>query len=111
MDKCGNLFANFPDKKLEDEKIEMLLEKKHLKLKRIISTGQITPENQWYDQPEDEWVLLLQGAATLLFENSITIPLKPGDYFFIPAHKRHRVLWTDPNQICLWLALYIEGEE
>jgi len=103
----NNIFDNLPDRILTDETFETLLQHEHLKIERIISTGQTTPENQWYTQAYDEWVILLQGHARLLFENEIEIMLKPGDYLFIEAYKRHRVTWTNPDEVCIWLALHI----
>jgi len=32
--------------------------------------------------------------------------LRPGDWVAIPAHARHRVAWTDPDQPTVWLALH-----
>ena len=32
--------------------------------------------------------------------------LRPGDYVEIPAHARHRVTWTDPDQATVWLAIH-----
>jgi cupin 2 domain-containing protein len=32
--------------------------------------------------------------------------MRPGDYVHIPAHQRHRVEWTEPDQKTVWLALH-----
>lgn len=103
-----NLFENLPDKPLPDEVFETLLTGAGFKLERIITTGQITPESEWYDQAQDEWVLLLQGHATLVFEDGKEEKLKPGDYLFIKAHDRHRLSWTSPDEVCVWLAFHIK---
>jgi cupin 2 domain-containing protein len=66
----------------------------------------MSAEGFWYDQPENEWVLLVQGAARLQLENREPIDLRPGDYVLIPAHQKHRVDWTDPNQETIWLAVH-----
>jgi len=58
----GNLFHDLPAR-LTDERFETLLATPGLKLERIVSTGQTTPEGQWYDQDRDEWVVLLRGGA------------------------------------------------
>ncbi len=101
-----NLFSNLPEA-LSEEIFETLLEKNNLKLERIISSGQSTPENDWYDQEKDEWVVLLKGKAGLRFENeSEIIELTPGDHLVIPAHKKHRVEWTDQTQKTVWLTLH-----
>jgi len=89
------------------EFFEKLLSTKHFTLERIVSTGQATPPGEWYDQDQDEWVILLSGSAGLLFESEETVQvLHPGDYVNIPAHQRHRVEWTDSSQPTVWLALH-----
>ena len=89
------------------EAIEPLIETPSLRLERIVSAGHTTPAGDWYDQDRPEWVALLSGAATLRFEHDAApIELRPGDHLLIPAHRRHRVEWTDPNQQTVWLALH-----
>lgn len=103
--KIENIFANV-NHFAQTEIFEQLLVNAHFKLERIISTGQATPPDQWYDQTQAEWVILLSGSAGLLFEGEQTLHLlKPGDYLYIPAHQRHRVEWTDTSQPTVWLAL------
>ena len=105
-----NLFADVPDESPE-EIFDELLRGGPFKLERIISSGQATPPGEWYDQEQDEWVILLSGAARLRFADSEkTIQLQPGDYLNIPAHVPHRVEWTDPEQKTLWLVLHYEAE-
>ncbi len=92
-----------------DEWIETLLQGKNFRLERIVSHGQISPDNFWYDQDHPEWVILLAGGARLLFANqNKEIELHPGDYLNIPAHQKHRVSWTDPDQSSVWLAVHYE---
>ena len=102
----NNLFAGIPGE-VPQEISEILLETPGFYLERIISGGQATPPGQWYDQDTQEWVVLLSGAAALLFagEDQVRI-MHPGDYVLIPAHCRHRVEWTDPEQNTVWLALH-----
>ena len=101
-----NLFSNIP-KSFPMEIFETLLENNGFKLERIISSGQSTPAGKWFDQEKDEWVLLLKGKAGLRFENeSEIIELTPGDHLVIPAHKKHRVEWTDQTQKTVWLTLH-----
>ena len=106
----NNLFSGIP-REITQEVIEILLETPGLVLERIISGGQATQPGEWYDQETQEWVVLLSGAAGLLFEGEAQVlVLRPGDYVLIPAHCRHRVAWTDPEQKTVWLALhYREG--
>ena len=102
----SNLFAAIPPV-LTQELIEPLLETASFRLERIVSVGHLTPKDEWYDQERPEWVVLLSGGATLRFENEATpLVLRPGDHLLIPAHRRHRVEWTDTEQPTVWLALH-----
>jgi len=101
-----NIFGDIPAE-LPDELFEEILAGSTFKMERIVSRGQTSPAGFWYDQEENEWVILLQGSANLRFagEEELVI-LRPGDYIRIPRHNRHRVEWTDPDQETVWLALY-----
>jgi len=101
----GNIFSSL-SAKLEHESFEELLRNKNIKIKRIVSQGHTSPENGWYDQKENEWVIVLEGAGSILFESGVEVNLKKGDYLNIPAHTRHKVTWTDPNSITIWLAIH-----
>ncbi len=101
----GNLLADLPDSGGEEVFAE-ILRRPGLRLERIVSTGQVTPVDQPYDQPHDEWVLLLAGAARLWLEDKGERTLHPGDHLLIPAGKRHRVAWTPANVATIWLALH-----
>jgi cupin 2 domain-containing protein len=104
--KQNNLFSQIPDS-MDDETYETLLRTGQTKLERIISAGQSTPPGEWYDQEMNEWVILLKGGAGLLFEGETQVfVMSPGDYVSIPAHRRHRVEWTDPEEKTIWLALH-----
>ncbi len=101
-----NLYAPIPPECAE-EFLQVLLDPGHFRLERIVSAGQATPPGEWYDQETHEWVALLTGSAGLRFADE-TEPrtLSPGDCLLIPAHRRHRVEWTDPLQPTVWLALH-----
>ncbi len=106
----ANVFADIPDQ-LSEELFETLLNNPLFKLERIVSRGHATAGGQWYDQAQDEWVLLLKGAAGLrLKAQADLVVLKPGDYIHLPAHCRHRVEWTDPDIETIWLALHYSPE-
>ena len=105
-----SLLGNLPDK-LSEEYFELLLKTSSFRLERIVSLGHSTPEGEWYDQPEDEWVALLQGCARLILEGQPEeMTLRPGDTLLIPAHCRHRVTWTDPEQATVWVALHFRPD-
>lgn len=102
----GNVFAHLPDS-LPEELFQELEHGQGFTLERIISIGHATPAGKWYDQEQHEWVLLLSGSAGLRFEGEGNLQeLHPGDFINIPAHRRHRVEWTDPNKKTVWLALH-----
>ncbi|MGF1524395.1 MAG: cupin domain-containing protein [Leptolyngbyaceae cyanobacterium] len=100
-----NLFTALPTN-LESEVFEDLVSSDSIRIERIISKGHTSPADEWFDQDENEWVMILQGAGTILFDDGNEIGLRVGDYLNIPAHKRHRVIWTEPNDITIWLAVF-----
>lgn len=101
-----NLFADLPER-ADPEAFCDILARPGLRIERIVSFGQASPEGFWYDQPDSEWVVVLAGAARLRFENEPSARLlMPGDYVSIPARRRHRVEWTDPAQPTVWLAVH-----
>ncbi len=102
-----NLFdlSTFAD--TESEQFDTLLETGGFRLERIASFGQATPEGQWYDQAETEWVAVLRGTATLLYDDGKRVVLQSGDHLIIPPRRRHRVASASGD--CLWLALHINS--
>jgi cupin 2 domain-containing protein len=93
---------------LPEEFVQTLLSTPSFRIERIVSLGHASPEDFWYDQETDEWVLLLGGGARLLLEGDGPLELRPGAFVNIPAHKRHRVEWTDPARPTIWLAIHYE---
>ncbi|PKO33708.1 MAG: cupin [Betaproteobacteria bacterium HGW-Betaproteobacteria-7] len=84
-----------------------LLRRPGLRIERIVSTGQCSPADFWYDQVEGEWVAVLQGEARLRFANEATARhLRAGDFVDIAPHRRHRVEWTPADQTTIWLAIF-----
>lgn len=103
----GNLFADLPDIPLAAEQLNTLLSRPGLRIERIVSTGQASPPDFWYEQDEGEWVLLLTGEARLRFaDESEARHLKPGDWLAIAPRRRHRVDWTQPQATTVWLAVF-----
>ncbi|TMP37329.1 cupin domain-containing protein [Pseudoalteromonas rubra] len=101
----NNLLSNLPVD-LSEEVFQTLLSHEQLKIERIVSQGHTSPPQGWYDQDEHEWVLVLQGAGELTFEDGRVTRLSAGDYLNIPAHCKHKVSWTDPEQETVWLAIF-----
>ncbi|QKX16498.1 phosphoribosylaminoimidazole carboxylase [Microbulbifer sp. YPW1] len=111
---ADNIFAALPEA-LDGEVFEDIVSADRVRIERIVSRGQVTPASEWYDQQESEWVILLKGAARIMLETPAAggnargtreVGLAPGDYLNIPAHCRHRVSWTDPQQQTVWLAVF-----
>lgn len=99
----GNLFAAVPVP-ATGEVFDALLDCRNLRIERIVSSP--TPDPVLYDQPQDEWVLLLAGHAVLEVAGE-PVALGPGDHLFLPAHTPHRVVSTSAEPRCLWLAVHL----
>ncbi|MBC8288870.1 MAG: cupin domain-containing protein [Planctomycetes bacterium] len=104
-----NLLHPLPDD-LSEEVVETLLQARSVRVERIVSHGQASPSDFWYDQSEDEWVVVLTGAARLQFEGEEPMPMKSGDALLIPAYRRHRVEWTAPDEPTIWLAIHFQAD-
>lgn len=100
----SNLFANIPAD-LPDELFQTLLSSDNIRIERILSKGHHSAPDSWYDQDQNEWVLLIQGEAKVTFLDRI-LHLRSGDYVNIPAHEKHRVAWTTPDIETIWLAIF-----
>ncbi len=95
---------------LPEELFTPLLTASNFRVERIVSHGHASPPGFWYDQDDNEWVLVIDGSATIEFEEQPEpVQLRPGSYLNIPAHARHRVVSTDPNQKTVWLAIHYRG--
>jgi len=100
-----NLFDHLPDRAAEEVFTEVLL-RKHVRIERIVSTGQSTPPDKPHLQKHDEWVLVLAGAAGLRIEGEEERKLGPGDHILIPADRPHWVTWTAKDERTIWLAVH-----
>jgi cupin 2 domain-containing protein len=88
------------------EVVERLAGSDGVRIERIVSHGEVSPDGFWYDQDEAEFVLVLAGAARLSFADGEAMALGPGDWVDIAPHRRHRVDWTDPDRPTVWLAVF-----
>ena len=105
--RSGSLIGDLPSQPLPDEVVTLLLARQDLRIERIVSSGQTTPEGHWYDQERDEWVLVIAGAARLRIEGEASDrKLGQGDWILLPAHCRHRVTWTRAEPPTVWLAIH-----
>lgn len=100
-----NLFSNLPEQ-MPEELTETLLQASSVRIERIVSNGHASDEGFWYDQDEYEWVLVIQGEASIEFDKGDTEYMTQGDYLLIPAHKKHRVKATSEQEKTIWLAIF-----
>ena len=101
-----NIFSDIPGV-LPDELIELIAEHRDVAIERIVSRGHTSPPDFWYDQDKNEFVLVVSGKARLRFDGvDECVQMKSGDYIMIPAHTRHRVEWTSPDEDTVWLAVH-----
>ena len=101
-----NLFADLPQH-LPEDMVTTLLEAANVRIERIVSHGHASPDGFWYDQDQHEWVVVLKGGARLRFEGEEEpVEMRAGDFVNIPAHKRHRVEWTTPDEPTVWLGVH-----
>ena len=96
----GNIAGHIPE-----EIFETIVQTPGVRIERIISKGQRSPDQFWYDQDQAEWVLVVKGHARLAFEEGM-VELRAGDYLNIAAHRKHRVDWTTPDEETVWLAVF-----
>jgi cupin 2 domain-containing protein len=110
MPPVTNLFSSIPGR-IPSELFETLAENSSVRIERIVSHGHASPDGFWYDQPRNEWVVVLKGAARLRFEGETSpVEMGVGDAVLIPARRRHRVDRTTPDGPTVWLAVHFDGE-
>jgi len=101
----GNLFADAAPPS-EGERFDVLRRVGSVVVERIVSSA--SPEPGLYVQRQDEWVVLLRGAAVVEVDGEAT-ELAAGDHLFIPAETPHRVRSTSDG--ALWLAVHVHPDE
>ncbi len=107
--RAANLFRDLPAQ-LPEELFSELASGGSVRIVRIVSTGHTTPPGEWYDQDDDEWVVVLKGGARLRFDDDREdLQMAPGDHVLIPAHCRHRVDWTSDEEPTVWLAVHFDA--
>ena len=84
------------------EEFTTLLEHRNIKIVRIVSSDDL--ERKVYTQKEDEWVVVLEGKATILIDNKLSV-LNKGETIFIPSNTPHEII--DIINGTLWLAVHI----
>ncbi len=100
-----NIFNNIPSD-IPSEIFEDIINTENLRVERIVSMGHSSPESGWYDQTENEWVIVLSGYGEIEYFNGDRLVLKQGDYLNIKAHEKHRVVGTSADEPTIWLAIF-----
>lgn len=88
-----------------EEKFFEIFKNETIKIEKIVSNGQKSPENFWYEQEKSEFVLVLEGFAILEFEDRV-VELKRGDCLNIEAMEKHRVKYTSLDEPTIWFAVF-----
>lgn len=104
-----NIYSDIPDQ-MPEELTETLLLASSVRIERIVSDGHASDVGFWYDQDEHEWVLVIQGEASIEFDTGGAINMTKGDYVLIPAHQKHRVKSTSNTEKTIWLAVFYNNE-
>ena len=99
-----NIFEQIIVDKSEEIFFE-IFKNESIKVEKIVSNGQKSPENFWYEQEKSEFILLLEGFAILEFENR-EVELKKGDCINIKAKQKHRVKFTSLDEPTIWFAVF-----
>ena len=100
-----NIFRNIPSE-LPHEIFEDIIVTDKLRVERIVSKGQTSPETGWYNQSENEWVIVLSGYGVIEYIDGVKVTLKQGDYLNLRAHEKHRVIETSFDEPTVWLAIF-----
>ena len=82
---------------------DILIKSENVTVERIISRGNTT---DWYDQIQNEYVILLQGKAVIEHENGEKINIKKGGTLYLPARLKHRVAYTSSKPPCIWICIF-----
>jgi len=91
-----------------NEQITVIFENDKMRVERIQSFGNSSPEGFWYDQAADEWVFVIEGYAVLEFKKE-KVELKTGDNYYIKANEQHRIVHTSFD--CKWLCIFLKRRD
>ena len=104
--KTGSVLDDVPTK-LDAEQFTDLVREGVVRIRRIVSTGHTT---SWLDPDDEEWVIVLKGAAVLRFEEGDRkLTMRPGDWCYIPTGCRHRVEETSDKEATVWIAVHFKA--
>lgn len=103
-EKLFQLLDNIPNE-ASQEIFQTIVSNENVKIERIVSHGQTTQESYWYDQKDDELVVLIKGKAVIQYDDGQEFELKEGSLLYIPANQKHKVIYT--SNPAVWLAVFI----
>jgi cupin 2 domain-containing protein len=103
--RAENIFAGI-GRSSGGEEVLTLWENRAVKIERIVSDSYSSPPGFWYDQDEEEWVIVLGGRATVEFDGGELVEMKEGDHLIIASRVKHRIHRTGPETI--WLAVRVK---
>jgi cupin 2 domain-containing protein len=83
-----------------------LLTHRNLVVEQILSGESDRPVA--YQQEQDEWVVVLDGAAAMTVDGE-AVELRPGDWVFLPAGVPHTVERTEAGTS--WLAVHLRRSD
>jgi hypothetical protein len=95
-----NLLDNLKFSK-EEEVEEKVYEDEKVRVLRTMSLDQVT---DFMIQDEDEFVVLMEGKASIETDREV-IEMKKGDFLFIEKGLRHRVIGQDK---AVWFCLFVK---
>ncbi|MFO0919698.1 MAG: hypothetical protein U0872_15475 [Planctomycetaceae bacterium] len=103
----GQLFSNLPRNLPAEFSVAYRSNSKVFASKQSCLTATHHPPDSGTTKTSTNEALVLTGAAKLQFPDCVA-ELKPGDFINIPAHHRHRVEWTLPEELTIWLAVFYD---
>lgn len=95
-----NLLSNLKFSKKEEVE-EIVYEDEKVRVLRTMSLDQMTG---WMVQDEDEFVVLMEGKASIETDREV-MEMKKGDFLFVEKGLRHRVIDQDR---ALWFCAFIK---
>lgn len=101
----GNIFDDIPEN-LPEEIFQDIIKTDTIRIERILSHGHSSPESGWYDQTQNEWVIVLAGQGVIEFADGRVVTLAQGDHLNIKSGEKYKVLGTCEKQVTVWLAMF-----
>lgn len=100
----NNIYKNIPVNAGE-EVFQDIINNDNIRIERIVSFGPESNDGKWYEQDENEWVIILKGSAKIIFEEKSLI-LNSGDYLLIESGCKHKVEILEKHKETVWLAVF-----